>query len=976
MKKLRQYYLGYISLLFLLSSNVGWGQIDINTYDAYFKVTDNNEIINSNYLIVNQAGTRAVNNSLPTRLFDVDVLGSNSVTKQYLDGKEFFTHTTGNNAIKWTLQNRGGSIFSIFNTGNQSYLINDYVDAWIFGHYVNYGWSNTFNQNNSNHKWTVYHNSIRSNYTSHAKQYMRFDGNNVTLVNSSSDVILYRQMKLDELQNKTVNQGSSEILPSNSETGGTITYELANHSDINGNANINNTTRRVSYTKIGTVDIIATVAAHNNVPSYKKRITVTIINPQTTCFNEGFDNNVGSEINYFTSNHKFSLVTGNIKIGQSNSKIFLNTATKIRTEKLNNIIGTVKVEYRVTGRTANNSTDPKIIIGFVDDNNNFLRPAQTQVVNKSTANLGCDWRGKNCNYDAFPTINGDYRDYEYIFTNVPLNSRLLIESPNSNSNKLFIEHIKIQCTPANVTIWEQNTWSDGVPTINSKAILRQDINTDVIARELVVEKGNIIIKEGNYLRVAEKLDIKPESTLTFEKGAYLLLDENATVTGNASFKTNVDYFRYDTHMFASPVGIHQIKGDINAGAFSDNNVRVFTFSPSTNSWIDHNSNNFNLGIGLGLQRQNGNKYMSTNTTNTPTLFDSKFYGTPNNSNPQITLSPVESSGSYNLGNPYTTPLSITRFLNENSTALQAVRIWKNDNHWDFAVGNYTSSDYWINCTLSGCDNNLNIDKIDVGVGFVGVLSANPPANPVIKFNHSQKSYDMTKIFENQRIQNGKSRYILSLHKENLHLNSVLVSYIDGATNNFDHLYDYKVLESKPNQFVILSNQNHYLIEGKEFPLNIDDEVKYSLKLLESGNYKITLDDFDGVFDEVEGLFLKDLYTNEIIDLFLTPEYSFESEAGEFIDRFVVVYKGQRTLGVSTQEYEQDIIVYKSENELFARSKNNIKSLTIYNSNGFKLEHKNLIKSREVQIIKNYPRGIYYVSFELEDGQKINKKIIK
>ncbi len=91
----------------------------------------------------------------------------------------------------------------------------------------------------------------------------------------------------------------------------------------------------------------------------------------------------------------------------------------------------------------------------------------------------------------------------------------------------------------------------------------------------------------------------------------------------------------------------------------------------------------------------------------------------------------------------------------------------------------------------------------------------------------------------------------------------------------------------------------------------DDIVPIAYKVTDAGSYTISLDHFDGAFLGGQNIYLKDNVTGEIVDL-KDIDYMFTTEAGQFTNRFEIVYTTE-VLNVNNQVLTSDMIVVYQKN---------------------------------------------------------------
>lgn len=992
MKKLRHLLMSLLSLKMMLISHVVFGQTipNISETDAFFKILDNSEITNADYLILNPNENRAANDTNNDSWFSEDVLESTPVTKTLGTSNNYYIPVALNlNTIKWSFNRIDGNRFSIFNLNKQQFIYN--WQRWLLGTYDNISFRTSATSND--HYWTITTSGIR-NLSGRPDVYLNFTtSNNAFRFSSSSNTRLYKKMTLDAFQNFVSYNGDSKTFDLLSELGGQVSYSFDSRQEGDVVANFsgerNNT---VSFTGTGIIKLKATVnhqftgSAVTHIPDYIKVITVKVFDDYA-CFIENFEtgnNQSSGGTNNETPSVRpianFPYWGGNVQLYKSGVRLGTTSNPKgyIVSKELTNISGTVTVEIDIKREPG--TTNRKVRFGFVTLGRNNS-PSYIRTNLRTDQNVSVD-----INSGVFQTIS-------YTFTNVPLNSRLMIDT-DSNGYRMWIENVRINCNLPTVTIWENQQWSDGKPSINREAKIREQIAENVIAKKITFETSDSIkINSGQFIRVGNNM-LLGDAKLEFKKGAYLFLDETATVDKPIIYNANHKYYKNDTRIFSSPVNNQNIKTGNNAFTDSRTNVYVYhtTLNNNTNvvsnRWVNFGGNQFLKGVGLGIQRTDGPAYNSNNVL-TPFTFKGKFIGIPNNGNFEINLNNTSQTGSpstgvpaghYSLGNPYTAPININRFIDENKYTIQQIEIWRNDNPYDYATGKYLFSDYWYVCTLAGCTSTLSEDKIDVGKGFLIKLHPTTPATNTtpalpqynVKFTHDQKAYELTGVSSNDRQEQRKSRYILTLNKNEEELSNILIGYFDEATMDFDLSYDV-LSKNVTNSIATINNTIGYSIDARPYPLDLNDIVKLKINISEDGQYKIRLKDTDGEFYEYQKIYLFDKESNEVFDLKDNNEYSFEALSGDIVDRFEIHYKNEM-LGLDYNSIDSSLKIYYSNGNLYVKSNENIISYEILDITGRLLYKESGVNKKDFRI-NSYSKGSVIIVFETESQNKIIKKAI-
>lgn len=156
----------------------------------------------------------------------------------------------------------------------------------------------------------------------------------------------------------------------------------------------------------------------------------------------------------------------------------------------------------------------------------------------------------------------------------------------------------------------------------------------------------------------------------------------------------------------------------------------------------------------------------------------------------------------------------------------------------------------------------------------------------------------------------RNRLWLNLTNAGGAFKQILVGYMTGATNGWDKFYDTVTLDSNPYvDFYSINGGKNLTIQGRALPFDVADEVPLGYKTTISGEFNITINNFDGFF-VTQDIFLLDTTTGLIHNL-KNGTYSFETAVGVFNDRFVLLYVDSTPLAQSIAEEPvvvEDIVV--------------------------------------------------------------------
>ena len=267
-----------------------------------------------------------------------------------------------------------------------------------------------------------------------------------------------------------------------------------------------------------------------------------------------------------------------------------------------------------------------------------------------------------------------------------------------------------------------------------------------------------------------------------------------------------------------------------------------------------------------------------------------------------------------------------------------------------------------------------------------MLHTTPSTSANITFNNTMRSetIDNSEFFRtNESSQPSsdieKHRIWLDLIDSNELATSILVGYIEGATNSKDRIFDGHAFVGADKSFYSLIEEEKMSIQGRSLPFEENDMVPLGLVIPETGNYTIAINTLDGLFDGTQqDIYLEDTYNGVIHDLRIAP-YSFNTEQGAFDDRFILRYTNDR---LSTEEYEMNTgIQISAPNNNYIKVTSitePIKSVAIYDVLGRVLYNNVNVNASEFIIndVSNSD-GVLFVRASLTNGlQKTQKVVLK
>ena len=527
----------------------------------------------------------------------------------------------------------------------------------------------------------------------------------------------------------------------------------------------------------------------------------------------------------------------------------------------------------------------------------------------------------------------------------------------------------------------------------------------------------VTVLTNGSLSVVNTITVAPTAKLVVENNGSLSQTNNVANTGVATVKRNSNpLFRLDYTLWSAPVTGQSL------GLFSPFTApnRFYTFNGPANQYavvpgVSAAGPNFQPAEGYLIRMPNsingtvfGTYYAGTSTY----VFPGVFTGTLNNGTYSKTLNTA--NGAYTAtGNPYPSPISVRAFFNQNgltaggssSTGVLAggsgIYFWRKKN--DFTVSTYatvtllglqanaatpeaggpsnpeysnTGGQQMSGYFGGGINNNSNW-IISPGQGFI--VKANASLNnPQLIFNNAMRrtapATGGQPFFKG--LDNNSSRFWLNLSSATA-FSQVLVGYTPETTLGMDFGYDATRLDETNSNNVVLYttvDDNKMAIEARP-AFDSSDVLPLSYTAVVPGQYTFTLDNAEGVFEDGQDIFLKDKLVGTTHNI-SEGAYNFTTAAGDFGDRFEIVYM-QPSLGTANPELNANsVIVYQQGNTINITSGDlDMTDVTIYDVRGSKIYTKSGINATETSISNlAVQQQVLIIEINTLKG-KVTKKII-
>ena len=539
---------------------------------------------------------------------------------------------------------------------------------------------------------------------------------------------------------------------------------------------------------------------------------------------------------------------------------------------------------------------------------------------------------------------------------------------------------------AQTDTWNGTSWSTGAPPTRSQKIVFTSTfssTTNLTGCSCQVTSAAVVINSGHTLAVTDDVKITGSGTLTFEDGASLVQTNNAAVnSGTIIYKRRTTPLKqFDYTYWSSPVSNPTLSQLATNSLF-------YSFSPSINNWVGQaNTTTMTAGAGYIGRSPSGLNYTTSQ------IVETSFSGVPNNG--IITTPIIKETSAFNLiGNPYPSAVAADLFIAANSAVTNGtLYFWTHNTAItnnvytanDYAKYNYTGSVGTANPAATG--GVAPTGKIAAGQGFfIEAKTSLANGSYSATFNNAMRIIgNNTQFFKNatptttlNSISEGLERHRvwLSLRSTLGAYNQMLLGYVEGATNDFDSLFDGKTLAVGNTVSLYTSiGTDDLAIQGRSLPFSDSDIIPLGYSTTINGQLNISLDNFDGVFTS-ENIYLLDKTTSIYHDLKL-GDYNFTTVNGTFNNRFELRFTNT-TLGVTNPTItDSDIKIVANNNQISIYSPLKlIEKVQVFDVLGKLLFTQNNVSSTifETKELGIAPQ-ILIVKITVENSQTITKKTL-
>ena len=536
---------------------------------------------------------------------------------------------------------------------------------------------------------------------------------------------------------------------------------------------------------------------------------------------------------------------------------------------------------------------------------------------------------------------------------------------NGSCSSIYSNYVRIS---AGNSTWNGSSWDD-FPSGNTTLIFNGNYNStaNISGCSCIVNSGNVVVNSNHDMQLLASVTVNG-GTLTFENNSNLLQTQNVSNYGNIIVKRSSSALkRLDYTMWSTPVVGQNL---FNFSPLTISN-RFYFFNTLTNLYnviASPSTTNFVAGKGYLIRVPNNHPTWAT-------IYNGQFTGIPNNGNISFGLidggSPTTRHNA--TGNPYPSAIKIEDFINSNSTNIEGTLwFWRKTNDDNNPVSYSTCTT--VGSTVNNGHTYINDNLISVGQGFL--VMAKPGATVVNFTNAMRSSENVNQFFKNSSSQltSNIDRFWLQLkNSSNTNFGQQLIAYVNEATYGYDSGKDGLHFNDNPVSLTSIIDNKELTIQARP-TFTDNDNFALNFKTNVTDVYTISINQLDGLFENNQDIFIKDNDLNTIHNLKTEP-YSFNSNAGNFANRFEIQYQSSLLSNVNSSLNSDDVIAFKEKKELVVKSKNNlITQIQIYDVTGRVLFDKKDFNTLELKIDTINSNQVLLLKIKTIDNKIVVKKI--
>lgn len=644
------------------------------------------------------------------------------------------------------------------------------------------------------------------------------------------------------------------------------------------------------------------------------------------------------------------------------------------------------------------NTDRLVVAISANGGTTWSNEVQIQGLNNSVWNYTAGIGTASKNYTGFniatifaPTVAPSTINYQttegystVVLSNLPKVSNLAVRITlitNTVQEIWTVDNVTLFGRKELTSTWDGTTWSAGQPTSGVKAILDADYNTGIhgnlLGCKCQINSGkNLTIAPATYAIIESDLQ-SSGSILVENTGSLVQRNDFAVNSGNLTVRRTTSPMKlYDYTYWSSPVG-GQTLTNLSPQTSPD---RFYAFNPTTGNW-QYTPGATVMAPGKGYIVRSPESF-----TTTPMVYNAQFAGSNNNGFIQTPI--TIGTSTWNLiGNPFASAIDADLFLGFSSNlSLVGGTIYLWTHNTPFANNVYTVNDYAVYNALGGIgtaatnlgvNNTIPTGKVASGQGFFvqGLANGNATFNNTMRIAGNNAEFFRNQTATTSESGVDRSRIWLNLSNTQGAFKQTLVGYIQNATNELDRDFDGTTLNAgNVINFYSLCQNQPLAIQGRALPFTESDMIPLGYMSNLAGSFNISLENFDGIFTSVQGIYIEDKLLNTVHNL-KVGAYSFTTATGTFNNRFVLRFTNQ-TLGNPNFNLGVDLVITSQNHQItLLSSQENMADVTVFDLLGRTLLTVSDIHRTTYQTPPVYQSQTLIVKVTFDNGITETRKVI-
>ena len=536
------------------------------------------------------------------------------------------------------------------------------------------------------------------------------------------------------------------------------------------------------------------------------------------------------------------------------------------------------------------------------------------------------------------------------------------------------------------TTWNGTEWSNGEPAEDKDVIFAADFTagSTLEACSVFVQNGALVnFAGGSNAVVMHSVNVQDGSALIFESGCSLIQVESVQNSGTVTFKRNSSKVRKDDFtLWSSPVSGPQTLLEFSPETLVNRFYTYNTVDNIYNTIANPSATTFTCAKGYLIRTPESHP-------EEPAIWEGEFTGVPNTGNVSMAMAYINANKAYNaVGNPYPSPISVTRFLEANTGVIDGtIWLWRKTNDADkSSYATVTRLGYQSNTSATDAIENdvvadpFSVDEegvINTGQGFI--VKARNTGNLV--FNNDMRMEVGSSLFfrTNQYVALSEpttveaSRLWLNVANNSEGFAQTLIGYTEEGTLDYDNGLDGESILDGGIVLYSIAAEKKLAIQARPEFTNAD-EVQLGFKTQSAGTFEFSLGSFDGLFEEGQNIYLADNVTGSIHNL-KNSNYSFTADAGIFESRFKVIYSETLDTNVPVIS-EPELVLYQNNRQLAIQSPEIIESVVVYDLLGrIVYAQENINTTGFTSAALTATNQMVVVNITLANNSVISKKVI-